>query len=266
MCNMCRHRRETHKRRARACAHHRQSQQRTYQRVIRNAAILKESSKPPRSRVRVPVPYIDRTIRCHVLCPGRREVENEMYSTTRQSLATIGAPPDSIHREVGWDFRTGEHIPEHIPKLIPSKWLHVWFYYAFLPAVEILFRDDPELEYVCYVEDDAKPAKGVTFQKIATALRLAGKSVSWLGYSSVGGQPRYGSQIIGLSRYCATWQIKYMAANIDPDDPWKFFVGLDTYFWKLYKDKVKMPNGDLAVVVPPTSLVGQRGHRLKGRQ
>jgi len=179
-------------------------------------------------------------------------------------------------RVFGWDARSGRGVPAFVPHehragkykctLHPSKWLHAWLYHEFLPQAVQEFDNEPELQYIVYVEDDARPVSGTTFQTIVDSALAGGTSAVWMGFRMHNGEPRYGSQLVCFSRYSASWLLKYMAAQIDEEQPWKYFEGLDTWIYKLHRGQVRMQNGSLAFVVPPASLASQRSHALSGRK
>jgi len=263
-----RHLREQHKHKHKLNLARRREQQANYNKVYR------AKSRGP-LRACGTHSLLETSVLCRVLCPARREREAQLWTLTHAVLRAAGF--ESVERDLGWDFKTGEGVPSWLPgrlrasgvwtcTLDKSKWLHVWFENRFLPMALARFRKDAALQFIAYVEDDciAKPG-GDAAATMAIAVKHA-PSASWVGYAKVGGVPRYGSHFVVLTRDSARWLLRHSVSQRKEKAPWQHYVGLDTFLHSVVKGRFALAGGDAVVKTSDEALWGQRTHALAGRQ
>ena len=103
------------------------------------------------------------------------------------------------------------------------------FHKHFLPAATKLFDRFRHLACVLWLEDDLRMKPGRTIVHVVDGARACEPSVGWLGYLRVGGQPRWRSHIVSVSRRSAlAMKHELDARQRQRASPVQYLKGLDT--------------------------------------
>ena len=175
---------------------------------------------------------------CRVLCPARR---SENFAATKSGLVKFGFT--KIKRDFGWDFVTGASMPLHIPHqkrpfkcLIPkSKLEHIWFEQYFLPAAISRLDENCNLQTIVLCEDDCAPRSRASFKGLLKEIAEVSPSALWCGYSRQGGEPRYGSHCLAITRQSAACILQYSRSLAGKTDVYAHYQGLDTFIHHVMK-------------------------------
>ena len=217
---LSRHRREFHVRSG--ALHRRREQQRARMALTRSGPSAALAATAPAFA-------LARHLAVFITAPDFRE---SMYVSAVAHLVSVGCPISCIHRRRGIDFRSyiDSAGASRYPKgLACSTFLMYDFHKHFLPAATKLFDRFRDLTCVLWLEDDCRMKPGRTMAHVMDGARACEPSVGWLGYLRVGGQPRWQSHIVSVSR----WSAPALKRELDTrqrqgTSPVQYLKGLDT--------------------------------------
>jgi hypothetical protein len=142
-----------------------------------------------------------------------------------------------------------------------SQFLHWDFWANFLTTAKRDFAQTPALRFVFWVEDDAafRPSgETCPADRVLQACESNWPSATWCGYSRVGGQPRYQSHLLAVTKQSC----EALRRELHRDKVGDWF-GLDT---AIYRVAAVGFEGRELVKHPSHSLCYQVKHGLEGRR
>jgi hypothetical protein len=142
-----------------------------------------------------------------------------------------------------------------------SQFLHWDFWANFLTTAKRDFAQTPALRFVFWVEDDAafRPSgETCPADRVLQACESNWPSATWCGYSRVGGQPRYQSHLLAVTKQSC----EALRRELHRDQVGDWF-GLDT---AIYRVAAVGFEGRELVKHPSHSLCYQVKHGLEGRR
>ena len=192
----------------------------------------------------------------------RREQEASMYSQTRQAFVTAGFPAQQITMLAGIDVRASGKAGL-APAVAPHQVAMYAFQHMFLPRATRLFRNDPELKFVFFVEDDTRCNADVDADVIWTECMKFFPSAVRLGWLTKT-HKNWGAHCIVFTRRACDAFSDMCRQALNPDKPLQGLMGLDTYFAQVRDQREKI-DGNLLLRDSRRNLVVQHKHGLQGR-
>ena len=124
---------------------------------------------------------------------------------------------------------------------------------TFIPKALACLRENPQVRYVLFVEDDCRMLAGTRVPHLLAVAREARGRTAWLGYSFRHGEPKVGAHLVCFSRV----SLSHFRAYAEEADPLGRLV-FDTVLHAMWTRG--------RVWAPAAPLAYQERHALQGRQ
>jgi len=177
-----------------------------------------------------------------VLCPRRRFA---FFDDTRLHLIRMGVPMSRVSRRQGYDCRAHGNIVRS--QLVTRFMVDIAF-----SAMRRLFAANPKFKIIFIMEDDCRVKTSVS--ELYAAALAAGDAVGWLGWTCVGGVPRWGAHCQSYSRASLRRVVAHIANRTESLPAW------DTCLFQWRRTTPPLSG------VPTTSLAAQMVHGMRGRR
>ena len=193
-------------------------------------------------------------VRVYVLCPIRRAFGLGLFAGAREAFARIGVSPSAVRRTQGFDIVQKPHVRRfrrwmpyspRVPK--PEDVVTAALLRCFIPCAARAFRDNQDLRYVLFAEDDCRFRRKLKASVLLTAAADAGDRAAWLGY------PKVGAHLLSFN-HVAMAAFREHAAKEMASRPF----ALDALLNRLWRQGL--------VYAPGVSLAQQMKHAAVGRR